>query len=124
MYVMRLRYSSHRFIAQDGRVRFWFLSWVGPGVSAMKRGRVGMQRGAARNAFEVRGVGAPVDLLGSPDPQKPGLQLASRVDAAHILKPLQVVAECTASAREELAPAVLKERLGSALGFPAAGIEL
>lgn len=72
----------------DGRTRFWFLAWVGPEVSAMKRGRVGMQKGAARNAFD-------------------GL-----------------VAECTAGSREELAPSVLAERLGSLLGFAPSGIEL
>jgi hypothetical protein len=44
--------TPQQWCFQDGRLRHWFLSWTGASVSIMRKGRVGMQRNGAYNAFE------------------------------------------------------------------------
>jgi hypothetical protein len=50
----------------DGASRKWaFVTWVGPAVSALKKGRVALQKAAVYNAFE--GVVADIGIVSSAD---------------------------------------------------------
>jgi hypothetical protein len=49
----------------DGGVRFAFVTWVGPSVSALKKGKVSLQKAGVYNAFD--GVVADVGIVGSAD---------------------------------------------------------
>lgn len=49
----------------SGQRKFGFLSWVGPSVSALKKGKVSLQKAGVYNAFE--GVVADIQAMNKDD---------------------------------------------------------
>ncbi len=58
----QILFGAFPFSLSDGQRRWSFVTWVGPSVSALKKGKVALQKQGVYNAFE--GVHADAGIVG------------------------------------------------------------